>query len=71
MGIRLLLAVSVLCALTVPAYAQTGTVSGTVVDESGGVVPGATVTLTGPGSRATMITGSSGEYRFANVAAGT
>jgi outer membrane receptor protein involved in Fe transport len=71
MRFRVLLALSVLCAPTIPAYAQTGTVSGTVADESGAVVPGATVTLTGPGTRETMITGSAGDYRFANLAAGT
>jgi iron complex outermembrane receptor protein len=54
-----------------PAYAQTGSVSGTVVDESGGVVPGATVTLTGQGRREIAISGSAGEYRFANLAPGT
>jgi outer membrane receptor protein involved in Fe transport len=53
------------------AYAQTGSVSGTVVDESGGVVPGATVTLTGQATRETTITGPAGEYRFSNLAAGT
>ncbi|RPH60280.1 MAG: TonB-dependent receptor, partial [Acidobacteria bacterium] len=71
MTLRLLLALSVFCALTVSAYAQTGTVSGTAVDESGAIVPGATVTLTGPGTRETMITGSAGDYRFANLAPGT
>src|SRR5229473_6353076 len=55
----------------VPAYGQTGGVSGTVVDASGGVVPGATVTLAGSGGRQSATTGPAGEYRFANVSAGT
>jgi hypothetical protein len=55
----------------VPAYGQTGDVRGTVVDTSGGVVRGATVTLTGPGARQSATTGPAGEYRFANVSAGT
>jgi iron complex outermembrane receptor protein len=71
MRIPVLVALSVLFALTSPAYAQTGTVSGTIVDESGGVVPGASVTLTGPGTRETIISGGAGDYRFANLAAGT
>jgi outer membrane receptor protein involved in Fe transport len=65
----LLLAVVVLCAA--PAMAQTGVVTGTVVDESGGAVPGATVTLSSPSVREVTTTGLTGEYRFANVAAGT
>ena len=61
----------VLCAFAVPTYAQTGSVSGTVVDESGAVVPGATVTLAGPASRASTVTGAQGEYSFRNVSPGT
>ena len=53
------------------ASAQTGTVVGTVVDESGGVVPGAEVTLVGPTSRQTATSGPTGAYRFENVAPGT
>jgi outer membrane receptor protein involved in Fe transport len=62
--------VLVLC-LAGAAHAQTGSVAGTVLDESGGVVPGATVTLSGPSVRETTFTGSAGEYRFAGVAPGT
>ena len=53
-----------------PAAAQPGQVTGSVLDETGAVLPGATVTLSGPdGARATQ-TGGGGEYLFEAVAAG-
>ena len=67
---RLAVALGVWLALVVPAYAQTGSVSGSVMDESGAFVPGATVTLSGPRSQTTT-SGPAGEYRFANLPAGT
>ena len=67
---RLAVALGVWLALVVPAYAQTGSVSGRVMDESGAFVPGATVTLSGPRSQTTT-SGPAGEYRFANLPAGT
>lgn len=57
--------------LAVPASAQTGSIAGTIVDESRAVVPGATVTLTGPSVRQTTTTGATGDYRFGNLAPGT
>lgn len=55
---------------TVPAAAQPGQVRGVVMDETGAVLPGATVTLRGPdGARATG-TGGAGEYLFENVSDG-
>ncbi len=69
---RILLALALVCAIASPLLAQTSDVSGTVVDESNAAVPGATVTLSGAGpTTATTTTGSRGEYRFQNVAAGT
>lgn len=66
---RLCLAlVAVLC-LAAPALA--GDVSGTVVDESGGVLPGATVTLSGPSGTSTAVTRADGKFTIANVAAGS
>ena len=53
-----------------PAAAQGVTVSGSVVDESGAHVPGATVTLTGAGTRAVRVTDTAGEYHFTSVAPG-
>jgi carboxypeptidase family protein len=63
-------------ALAVPASAQisTGTVSGTVKDAQGGVLPGATVTLVSEarGTRsAPVITNERGDFVFVNMAADT
>jgi Carboxypeptidase regulatory-like domain len=56
----------------VPALAQTGTLKGVVTDESGGIVSGATVTLTGPLRLAKQtMSGESGSYEFRNFAVGT
>lgn len=71
MGYGLLLAVGLVLAVAIPSQAQTGTVSGTVTDESGAAVAGATVTLTGPNVREATTSGSAGEYRFDKLAAGT
>jgi iron complex outermembrane receptor protein len=68
---RLFLTVGVLLTLATPALAQGASVSGTVVDQSGAVVPGAAVTLSGPNVRENRTSGSSGAYRFDNVPAGT
>ena len=57
--------------LVVPAYAQTGSIAGNVVDQSGAMVPGAGVTLTGPSARQATTTGTAGDYRFSNLAPGT
>ena len=69
--LRLVAALGVILLLAVPAHAQTGTVSGTVVDQSGAVVPGATVVLVGGGGRQTTVTGPQGEYSFGNLPGGT
>jgi outer membrane receptor protein involved in Fe transport len=61
----------VVLALARGAAAQTAAVSGSLVDESGGVIPGATVTLTAPSGVRETVTDSRGEYRFADVVAGT
>ena len=68
---RSLLVLAVVCAFASGAAAQTATVTGTVVDPSGAVVPGASVVLTGQGSTADTTTGAQGDYVFRNVAAGT
>jgi outer membrane receptor protein involved in Fe transport len=68
---RLLVLVFVLLRYGSPVSAQGVTVSGIVVDESGGRVPGATVTLSGPDTRQTRTTDGAGEYRFTAIAPGT
>jgi len=75
--LRLAAGVSLLLLTTArPAVAQgvTGTVSGTVKDTQGGVIPGATITLISE-SRSThsapVITNSTGDFVFPNVTADT
>jgi len=60
-------------ALAIPLAAQslTGTVSGTVKDEQGGVLPGVTVTLGGKTGDRTTTTNADGVYRFPAVEVGT
>ncbi len=53
-----------------PSFAQGVLVSGTVVDESGALVPGATVTVVMGNLRETRTTDAAGEYRFRDVAPG-
>lgn len=61
-------------ALAAPASAQrtTGTISGTVTDESNAVLPGVTVTLKGAGvpGAPTTVTSATGVYRFPNLPPG-
>jgi len=51
---------------------QTGTISGTVSDEEGNFLPGATVTLTGTGimGSLTYVTGERGRFRFPSLIPG-
>jgi Carboxypeptidase regulatory-like domain/TonB dependent receptor-like, beta-barrel len=69
-----LVAVLAACLFTSAAVAQStfGSIVGTVKDQSGSVVPGATVTLVNAGSSATrtVTTGASGNYEFLNLDAG-
>ncbi len=52
------------------AQIQGGTISGTVRDEQGGVLPGVTVTAQGLDATQTFVTEAAGEYRFLNLAPG-
>src|SRR5436190_10461638 len=58
--------------LTTGVFAQTsiGTVEGTVKDEQGAILPGATVTLTGPRGAQTTTTDDKGQFRFVAVQPG-
>jgi Carboxypeptidase regulatory-like domain len=65
----------VTCLLFVgPAYAQLdrGTISGTVLDPSGGAIPGATVTITAAGTNVsyTVETNEHGQYNMPNLPIG-
>jgi uncharacterized surface anchored protein len=68
-------AIAVLLAVSVPAKGQvdTGAVSGTVTDQSGGVIPGALVTLTSEGTLLTRstTTGNDGTYTFVPIGVDT
>lgn len=60
--------------LSIPAAAQdTGTISGTLVDSTGQIVPGATVTLTNEATAAarTLISSERGEFAFRAVTPGS
>ena len=74
----LVFAIALLLTGPAPAFAQgggassTGSISGQVVDESGGVLPGATVTATSPAQigALTAVTNEEGMYRFPSVPPG-
>jgi hypothetical protein len=70
------LAAMALLAVTTPVFGQastTATMRGTVEDTSGGVLPGATVTLTNAGTGATQVavTNERGGYQFTGLFPGT
>jgi TonB family protein len=56
--------------MPVPPQAAMGTINGTVSDQTGAVVPGVTVTLTGPAGVRTVITNEIGRFMFPEVPAG-
>ncbi len=59
---------------SVGAQITTGSITGTVTDNSGGILPGVTVTLSGArliGGPQTQSTDSTGKYRFDRLAPGT
>src|SRR5215471_10169026 len=66
----------VVCAMLVPGavFAQfgqsTGAIIGKVVDEQGGVLPGVSVIVKGPGAPVTVYTDARGEFRVTNIDAG-
>ena len=70
-AVRAVVVTGAILATVLPASAQTGVVAGTVVDESGSRLPGATVTLTGADLRRVTVSDPEGVYRFVNLATGT
>jgi hypothetical protein len=65
--------VMLVCGISVRAQVTTGTVRGVVTDQTGAVIPGATVTITDPNTKTsqTAQSGSGGEYQFNNLLVGT
>src|SRR6185503_19907916 len=61
------------CGISIHAQVTTGTVRGVVTDQTGAVVPGASVTITDPNTKTsqTAESGGGGEYEFNNLLAGT
>ena len=53
------------------AVAQTGSISGSVVDQTGLLLPGATVTLRGEGGPRTAYADEQGNFELSGVASGT
>jgi hypothetical protein len=70
---KILILSLLLAAIGLPVAAQslTGTVTGVVKDEQGGLLPGVTVTLTGKAGSRTATTDAQGAFRFAAVDPGT
>src|SRR4030095_16526730 len=76
---RRVLAVLVMLVSSAPAFAQgggassTGTIQGRVQDAQGAVLPGVTVTATGPAliQPQTTVTSETGNYRFPAVPPGS
>ena len=66
---RSLVALALLLLTAATASAQ-GTITGSVADQTGGVLPGTSVTLSGSGERRFETTDTSGAFSFSNVPAG-
>jgi hypothetical protein len=69
-----LLIAGILAAWAAPAYAQgTGSIFGKVTDDSGAILPGVTVTVTGSGLQQPLVatTTETGAYQFPTVPIGT
>lgn len=70
---RVVMALALVLGLATPAVAQVqgGTITGTIKDPQGAVLPGVEVTLEGAGVTTSYTTGTDGQFRFLNVAPGT
>jgi hypothetical protein len=68
---KLFLSIALTLFLSISLQAQNGALRGQVTDESGAVVPGATVSLAGPGGPArTAVAANDGSYSFVNLPPG-
>ena len=72
MGCLLALTLTAVLSTSARAQVDTGTLSGTIKDESGGVLPGATVTITHEGQALTLttVTRQDGTYIFTPIRTG-
>jgi outer membrane receptor protein involved in Fe transport len=68
---RWLTIICVILMYAAPANAQTGQVTGAVVDPAGLGVPGATVQIAGAAGRELTTSGQTGSYRFSGLRSGT
>ncbi len=66
-----LLVAFLVCAGLASAQTLTGTLTGKVTDQQGGVLPGVSVTLTGKTGAQTQVTDSQGVYRFIGLTPGS
>ncbi|HWW92354.1 MAG TPA: TonB-dependent receptor, partial [Vicinamibacteria bacterium] len=66
---RIALSLAMLLAMALPIHAQlaTGNIYGTVTDESGAALPGASVTVKGPGGSFSTVCGADGRFRVLNL----
>src|ERR1700720_1308249 len=70
-AIGLLVSAMVLPAVVFAQFGQsTGGIFGKAVDEQGGVLPGVSVIVKGPGAPVTVYTDARGEFRLTNIDAG-
>ncbi|MEP6768436.1 MAG: carboxypeptidase-like regulatory domain-containing protein, partial [Acidobacteriota bacterium] len=65
-----LVATGLSASLLAQGATTTGSVYGRATDETGGVLPGVTVTLSGVGAPRTTTTGPQGDFRFVNLSPG-
>src|ERR1700739_1713382 len=72
-SLRLLLGISLVLTFCAAAFAQTGSITGTVKDPSGAAIAGATVVVASPerGITRSMETNSTGDYNEAALPQGT
>jgi hypothetical protein len=70
---RLFMAAALVLITASVALAQIagGSITGTVMDEQGGVLPGVTVTIAGSDRTTSAVTDEAGKFRFLNLAPGT
>ena len=71
LGIGVLAVLVLLPAVVALGQASTGNIYGKAVDEQSGVLPGVSVTLTGPTAPQTVFTDARGEFHFLNLSVGT